>query len=609
MARIADEDIAAVRDRVNLADVVSQQVTLRNAGAGTLKGLCPFHDERTPSFTVSTTKNMYHCHGCGEGGDAIRFVMTTENLPFVDAVRRLADIVGITLRVPSGAEDTHAAARAAAITAHRLAADYYAGQLALAEAAPAREFLASRGFGAEHAAAFDVGYSPASRRALLEHLTQHGVSTADAIAAGLAVDTGRGVRDRFHGRLMWPIRDQHATIVGFGARALAPDAAPKYLNTPETVLYKKSRLLFGLDLARKDIARTRRAVIVEGYTDVMACHAAGITVAVATCGTAFSDAHVQILRRLLVDDGTAEVIFTFDGDEAGQKAALRTFHGGDTRFSARTFAAVAPGGQDPCDLRLTSGDAALHSMIDAKVPLAEFALRRALDGADATTPDGQAAALHKARGVLDVITDPVLRSGYERLTAEWLGLTVDHVAAAATPGSRPPAGQPAAPATRKPVAAASDDRDLIRLAVHHPRHLHRALIAARATLEQLLTTTTGRDLAAAIAAAGGLDGPAAHTDAWATTLAAHTPEPLQGALAACAVTPVIPPDEFDGLRISGKVDEASALARTVVRHLAARSRERRIAELLKRRRDPTLDPAQLGALDDELVALRLAPQT
>ncbi|MCX4396794.1 MULTISPECIES: DNA primase [unclassified Streptomyces] len=400
--RINDDDVKAVRDAVPIDAVVSEYLQLRNAGGGNLKGLCPFHDEKSPSFQVSPSKGLFHCFGCQEGGDTIAFVQKIDHLTFAEVVERLAAKAGITLRYEEGGYNPshQRGERIRLVEAHKAAARFYTEQLDGPEAEIGRKFLAERGFDQAAAAHFGVGYSPAGWDHLTRYLRGQGFSDKELIASGLSQDGRRGPIDRFRGRLMWPISDTSGDVVGFGARKLRDDDnGPKYLNTPETAIYKKSQVLYGIDLAKKDIAKASRAVVVEGYTDVMACHLAGITTAIATCGTAFGGDHIKILRRLLMDNGSARVIFTFDGDAAGQKAALRAFED-DQKFAAETYIAIAPDGMDPCDLRLVKGDEAVRDLVEPRTPLFEFALRQIVGRYDLETPAGRAAALDEAAPVV-----------------------------------------------------------------------------------------------------------------------------------------------------------------------------------------------------------------
>ncbi|HEY9331842.1 MAG TPA: DNA primase, partial [Streptomyces sp.] len=400
--RINDDDVKAVRDAVPIDAVVSEYLQLRNAGGGNLKGLCPFHDEKSPSFQVSPSKGLFHCFGCQEGGDTIAFVQKIDHLTFAEVVERLAAKAGITLRYEEGGYNPshQRGERIRLVEAHKAAAQFYVEQLDGPEAEIGRKFLAERGFDQAAAEHFGVGYSPAGWDHLTRYLRGKGFSDKELITSGLSQDGRRGPIDRFRGRLMWPISDTAGDIVGFGARKLRDDDnGPKYLNTPETPIYKKSQVLYGIDLAKKDIAKSSRAVVVEGYTDVMACHLAGVTTAIATCGTAFGGDHIKILRRLLMDNGSARVIFTFDGDAAGQKAALRAFED-DQKFAAETYIAIAPDNMDPCDLRLAKGDEAVRDLVEPRTPLFEFALRQIVARYDLETPAGRAAALDEAAQVV-----------------------------------------------------------------------------------------------------------------------------------------------------------------------------------------------------------------
>ncbi|MFF4252021.1 DNA primase [Streptomyces sp. NPDC001663] len=401
--RINDEDVKAVRDAVPIDAVVSEYLQLRNAGGGNLKGLCPFHDEKSPSFQVSPSKGLFHCFGCQEGGDTITFVMKVDHLTFSEAVERLAGQAGITLRYEEGGYNPahQRGERIRLVEAHKIAADWYMEQLATsAEADTGRKFLAERGFDQSAAEHFSVGYSPQGWDHLTRYLRGKGFTDKELLLSGLSQEGRRGPIDRFRGRLMWPIRDIGGDVVGFGARKLyEADNGPKYLNTPDTAIYRKSQVLYGIDLAKKDIAKASRAVVVEGYTDVMACHLAGVTTAIATCGTAFGGDHIKILRRLLMDNGSARVIFTFDGDAAGQKAALRAFED-DQKFAAETYIAIAPDGMDPCELRLAKGDEAVSDLVEPRTPLFEFALRQIVVRYDLDTPAGRAAALDEAAPIV-----------------------------------------------------------------------------------------------------------------------------------------------------------------------------------------------------------------
>ncbi len=439
--RIRDEDVAYIRDRAPIDEVVADYVQLKSAGGGQKKGLCPFHDEKSPSFHVTPSKGYFHCFGCQTGGDVIAFLMKIDHLTFTETIERLADRIGYTLRYDENSSGpvVTSSIRNRLIAAHVEAAKFYQDLLnTSAGAAHGRDLLTKRGFDKAACQQFGVGYSPDEWDGLTKHLRALGYTIDELELAGLSKMGQRGPIDKFRNRLMWPIKDISGDIVGFGARKLASDdedQGPKYLNTSETPIYKKSQVLYGLDVAKKEIAKKRQAVIVEGYTDVMAAHLAGITTAVATCGTAFGTDHIRILRRLLMDDDSfrGEVIFTFDGDAAGQKAALRAFSE-DQKFVTQTFVAVEPDGLDPCELRQEKGDLALRDLIARRVPLFEFAIRAELAHHKLDTPEGRVNALNAAAPVVAQIRDKSLRPEYTRLLAGWLGVEVELVTRAVANG-------------------------------------------------------------------------------------------------------------------------------------------------------------------------------
>ncbi|RAY12098.1 DNA primase [Actinomadura craniellae] len=528
--RIRDEDIALVRERSPIADVVGEYLQLRNAGGGNLKGLCPFHDEKSPSFNVTPSRGLYHCFGCQAGGDAISFIMEMEHLSFAEAVERLAARAGVRLRYAEGGytPQRDQGQRARLVEAHRAAAEFYTDRLGSPEAEIGRRFLAERGFEAADAERFGVGYAPREWEALVRHLRGCGFTDRELVAGGLAKEGRRGPIDRFRGRLIWPIRDLSGDVIGFGARKLYDaDDGPKYLNTPESPIYKKSTVLYGVDLAKKEIARRRQAVVVEGYTDVMACHLAGVPTAIATCGTSFGDEHIKILRRLLMDQDEfrGEVIFTFDGDSAGQKAALRAFEG-EQKFVTQTFVTVQPDGLDPCDLRITQGDAAIRDLVASRVPLFEFAVRDAVERHDLDTAEGRLAALDAAAPVVAAIKDRALRQMYAVNLDRWLGImdeefvlrrVREHAARAAGPrrAARPeerrPAHDPADPAVQV-------ERETLKLAVQHPGVLGPGFDALPA---EVFTVPPHQAVRRVIAEAGGV-GSATGGD-WAVRLREAAP--------------------------------------------------------------------------------------
>jgi DNA primase len=479
--RIPDRDVAAIRERVHIEEIVGDYVQLRRAGADSLKGLCPFHDEKSPSFHVRPNHGHFHCFGCGEGGDVYAFIQKIEHVSFVEAVELLADRVGHTISYtgPATSVQRDRGSRSRLVAANAAAAEFYAAVLESDEAAPARQYLTERNFDAEAARRFGCGFAPSGWESLTKHLQRKGFEFKELEAAGLSRQGRRGPMDRFHRRLLWPIRTSAGEVIGFGARRLFDDdpMEAKYINTPETLLYKKSSVMFGIDLAKRDIVRGHQAVVVEGYTDVMAMHLAGVTTAVASCGTAFGDEHLSMLRRLMMDDSffRGELIYVFDGDAAGRAAALKAFDG-EQHLAGQSFVAVAPDGMDPCDLRLKSGDGALRDLVARRTPLFEFAIRTAIAEMDLDTAEGRVAALRRCVPMVGQIKEPTLRDEYARQLAGWVGWDdvaqlIDRVRGEAkkakTPGrggagsdaTRRGAQQPPETAQAEPVATRPDPRD------------------------------------------------------------------------------------------------------------------------------------------------------
>ena len=564
--RIRDEDVALVREKARIDEIVRDYVALKPAGGGSLKGLCPFHDERSPSFHVTPSRGMYYCFGCQEGGDVITFVQKLDHLTFAESVEKLAGRTGVTLRYVEGGAGVNRqqGQRTRLVEANRAAEEYFISRLTSPEAAPARTFLTERGFDAAVADDFRLGFAPKSWDSLTTHLRQKGFTDAELLAGGLVSQGNRGVYDRFRGRLIWPIRDLAGDVVGFGARRLLEDDdGPKYLNSPETPLYKKSQVLYGIDRARKEIAKQQRVVVVEGYTDVMACQIAGVPVAVATCGTAFGGDHIKVLRRLLMDDDRlrGEVVFTFDGDEAGRRAALKAFDD-DQRFVAQTFVAVEPHGLDPCDLRQQHGDAAVRSLVDHRVPLFEFAIRSALASYDLESAEGRVAALREAAPIVAKIKDPALRPEYSRRLAGWLGMDPAGVSRAVGGGTNATA-PPRRPDARDPILAVQ--REALKCALQEP-----GLVSAwYASVEpEAYPDPTLRAVHEAIAAAGG-PRPEVVGLAWVDAVLAACPDDdVRGRVRGLAVEP---------LPVSQEAD--ARYATSVIARLLEMDAARRIGEL------------------------------
>jgi DNA primase len=588
--RIRDEDVALVREKARIDEIVRDYVALKPAGGGSLKGLCPFHDERSPSFHVTPSRGMYYCFGCQEGGDVITFVQKLDHLTFAESVEKLAGRTGVTLRYVEGGAGVNRqqGQRTRLVEANRAAEEYFISRLTSPEAAPARAFLTERGFDAAVAEDFHLGFAPKSWDSLTTHLRQKGFSDAELLAGGLVSQGNRGVYDRFRGRLIWPIRDLTGDVVGFGARRLLEDDdGPKYLNTPETPLYKKSQVLYGIDRARKEISKQQRVVVVEGYTDVMACQIAGVPVAVATCGTAFGGDHIKVLRRLLMDDDKmrGEVVFTFDGDEAGRRAALKAFDD-DQRFVAQTFVAVEAHGLDPCDLRQQHGDAAVRSLVEHRVPLFEFAIRSALASYDLESAEGRVAALREAAPIVARIKDPALRPEYTRRLAGWLGMDPASVSRAVGGGAQG-AAPPRRPDARDPMLAVQ--REALKCALQEP-----GLVSAwYASVEpEAYPDPTLRAVHEAIAAAGGPRVELVGLPWVDAVLAACPDDDVRGRVRGLAVEPIPVSQEAD-----------ARYATAVIARLLEMDAARRIGELrgrLQRLEEGT--PEQAGAFAD-LMAL------
>ena len=424
--RIPDSDIQAIRERAPIDEIVGEYVQLKPAGYDSLKGLSPFKDEKTPSFHVRPQRGYYHCFSTGKGGDVFSFLMEMEQVSFPEAVEAVAQKIGYHINYQggsTGARDEKPGTRRRLIAANKAAHEFYRQQLETPQAAAGREFLLDRGFSKEIIYEFECGYAPEGWDTATKHLLRMGFSFEELEAAGISKMGKRGPIDRFHRRLLWPIKDLSGNVIGFGARKLYDDdKLGKYMNTPETMLYHKSKVLFGLDLAKRNIAEQHQAVVVEGYTDVMAMYAAGVKTAVASCGTAFGADHLQVLRRLMLDDSYfhGELIYTFDGDEAGQKAAMRAFEG-EQKFTGQSFVSVAPDGMDPCDLRLERGDAAVRDLVADRIPMFEFVIRSVISEFSIDSAEGRLQALRRAVPVVAQIRDQPLQREYARRLAGWVG--------------------------------------------------------------------------------------------------------------------------------------------------------------------------------------------
>ncbi|CAA9353510.1 MAG: DNA primase [uncultured Nocardioidaceae bacterium] len=620
--RIREDDIALVRERARIDEVVASYVTLRNAGGGSEKGLCPFHDEKSPSFHVTPARQVFYCFGCQEGGDVITFLQKIEGLGFAEAVERLADKFGVQLRYAEGSaspprRETHLRPRL--IEAHKVAADYYADRLSSSDASVGRQFLAERGFDKDAAERFGIGFAPRDGDALFKHLRQKGFRDEELVTGGLVAQGGRGHYDRFRGRLLWPIRDSSGGVIGFGARRLFDDDRidAKYLNTPETPIYKKSQVLYGIDLARRDIARSSQAVVVEGYTDVMACHLSGVPTAVATCGTSFGEDHGRVLRRLLHDheEFRGEIIFTFDGDDAGQRAAVRAF-GGDQQFVGQTYVAIEPDGLDPCDLRLRSGDAAVRELVARRIPLYRFVLGNVVARYDLDRADGRVDAVREAAKLVSSIRDRSKVDAFARELAGMVGVDVEEARAEVRRAAGRPRGDDRGAArgsvddprggTRGPSAETAErsaplpdlrdprftlERETLKLMVQQPQVV--GPMAGGIDGEDF-THPTYRGVWDAVSACGGPSA-APDSEVWVSKLRENvSAEPVARALNALAVEPLL----------STKEPTAGYVAAHVYR-LQELTALRRITEVKSKlqRTNPVDQATEYNRMFGELVAL------
>ncbi len=629
--RIRDEDIAAVREKSRIDEVIGEHVQLRNAGGGNLKGICPFHDEKSPSLSVSPSRGLYHCFGCGAGGDVIKFVQEIEHLAFTEAVENLAARSGIQLRYAEGGSgpQRQPGQRARLVEAHTLAASFYAAALLTPEAQPARDFLAERGFDADAATRFGCGYAPSGWDALTKYLLGRGFSAAELTLGGLAKESGRGsLIDRFHRRLLWPIRDTGGDVVGFGARRIHDDdrIEAKYLNSPETPIYKKNQLLYGMDVAKREIAKQLKVVVVEGYTDVMACHLAGVVTAVASCGTAFGTEHINVIRRLWSSNSAEEaqaktkVIFTFDGDAAGMKAAEKAF-ADEQRFMAQTFVAIEPSGKDPCELRQSGGDHAVRALIEGNKPMLRFMLETLISRYDLDTVEGRAAALNQAIPLVAQLKDPAHRVGYAGEVAKLVGVPnpddvlarvrglVRATANQSANGSGQPngqrpshgpgshAGQPSSfgqlqQPTGVPAKVGFAEREVIKGALQYPD-------TVGAQFDELgsgaFLVAVHQQLQAAIAAAGGAAG-VVSGPRWVERVMQYLPpeSEARAMVNALAVEP-----------LRSGADAQPRYAEAMVNNLAEQVVARQVAQLKSRvqRLDAADDVAEQGRLFAELMQL------
>jgi DNA primase len=588
--RIRDDDIQTVKDRTDLVQVASQYLTLKKAGADRMVGLCPFHQEKTPSFGISPSKQLYYCHGCGAGGDAIRFIRELEHLSYVEAVERLAQQAGVTLRYEGDSpEARRAAARKHALyRANEQAAELFSSMLAEGkEAADAREYIGARGISAESIAAFGIGFAPGYRDFLLRRLSQaRDLGPEILLEAGLATQGDDGqMRDRFRGRLTFPIHDLQGRGIGFGARILPTDPRAgeqaKYLNTAETPIYRKHEVLYNLHRARQAVARSGEVFVVEGYTDVIGLVQAGIAEAVATCGTALGEGHFRQLARF-----TPRAILAFDSDEAGARAAERAFAFQEQFPSVQALVMIIPQGLDPADFVAKHGAEAVREAAKGARPLVEYMVRRTIERHELTSVEDRSKAVAEAVPVLDRLTDPVRRSEYAHLVADLTGVDETSVRQALEARGR---GRPAEVVAGSPKRLSARDkleREMLKLLVRD-QAVFDAYVSRLS--DEHFRSAQARKAMTALREAGGE----------ARVIAAGDDEKLGALVSSLAVEP------FDGAGDEAYAESVwSRLHETV---LKARSDAMR---LRLQKLNPTTDPgydelfASLVEVDGELRRLR-----
>lgn len=599
--RVRQSDVEELKAKLDIVEVVSGYVSLKPASAGSFKGLCPFHSEKSPSFNVRSAPAFYHCFGCGAGGDVYKFIQEIEHVGFTEAIEKLAEKSGFQLTYDEGSSQ-ETSGRARLLAANLEASAFFSDQLQSAEGATAVKFLNSRGFDNQAIAQFGIGYAPKGWQGLLDHLKAKGFTLDEAITAGLAMASDKGGYDRFRGRVLWPIRDSNSQVLGFGARKLyEDDQGPKYLNTPETPIYHKGSVLYGLDLARKEIIKRKEIIVVEGYTDVMACHLAGFSNAVATCGTAFGEDHIKLINRLFgTSDEPASVVFTFDPDAAGEKAALRVY--GDTsKFNALTFVASGPEGLDPSDLRQQRGDGAIGQMLEARKPLFEFVIRHRIGKFSLNDLDSRAAAARAAAPVIAEIVDPALRAGYTRQLADWVSLEISEVSQLIAAVGRQQVGQrveqirTSAPKPQEQTPATKFERQILEVLVQRPQAFN----------AELLTRIVGAgftqsELAGVAEAASRISGQLKSSD-WVNQLANELTGELLDLLRALALAELPASSEADLERYSKGVVNGAML------QALAREKNDLLAAL--KRIDMTSEPDAYSQVQRQLVELEAERRT
>jgi DNA primase len=467
VARIKQEDVEAVKERTNLVALVSRYLTLKRTGHDAMSGICPFHQEKTASFSVSPSKGVFYCFGCGKGGDAITFLRELESLSYVEAIERLAADAGVTLRYEgdSAAERRAAEHRLALFRANDRAAELYAGMLRDGrEGEDARAYVRERGFTPEAIAEFQVGYAPGYADFLLRRLAgTRDLSPEILLEAGVATRSEDGtVRDRFRGRLTFPIHDLQGRAIGFGARILPGDARAgeqaKYLNSAETPVYRKQEVLYNLHRARPTVARSGEVFVVEGYTDVIGLVQAGVENTVATCGTALGEKHFELLSRF-----ARRAVLAFDSDEAGARAAERAF-AFQERYPIQAVVMIMPEGLDPAEFVAKHGVDAVRTAAAGARPLVEYMVRRTVGRHDLGSVEGRSDAVRDALPLLERLSDPVRRSEYVGLLADETGVAENSILESLRARGRPGEAAPAPGAAPARLSASERvEREMLRL--------------------------------------------------------------------------------------------------------------------------------------------------
>jgi DNA primase len=452
LSRIPEAAIHEIRNRADIVGLVARYVELKQAGRN-WKGLCPFHNEKTPSFNVNPDRQIFHCFGCQEGGDIIAFLMKHDGLSFPEAARSLAGDLGIDIPEERGAPEVGLTSRI--FEANSIAQELYLGALTESQGESARAYLRSRGFDAATAEEFEMGFAPARWDAVAERLRKRRVSADLGVKAGLLAErkSGSGHYDRLRGRLTFPIKDVRGRLIGFGGRALEADQEPKYLNTPESPVFQKRTSFYGYPDALESIRRAGRVILCEGYFDRIAFARAGLGEALATCGTALTAEHGGQLRRR-----AREIVLVFDGDSAGQQATEKALavllpHG------LRVRAVLIPGGQDPDDYLNKEGVEGLRTLVDSAPDALELSIRNAVRQGIAT-PDAKADAVAHVAPLLALVSDAVSRDEYIRRLALAVGASVPAVTSIVRDAARGTAAAKAPEVDGATLGLIRDRRDL-----------------------------------------------------------------------------------------------------------------------------------------------------